>query len=75
MSLYEKVVNKYGVDISYKGFMNLVSNRSTWKLLYAVAITDILDVTIDELFDIVEIDIKSKIREKERWKEKYEKRR
>lgn len=71
--LYDKVVNAYGLDITYKGFMSLMSNRSSWKLLYAHAITDVLNVSTNEIFDIIDVDINRKIKEKEKWKKKYQK--
>lgn len=73
--LYNRVTKKYGLNLSYKGFMNALSNRTEWKLLYAWAIAETLDVDIRTIFDIVEVDIKEKIKQKEMWKEKYEKRR
>ena len=72
-TLYEKIVNSYGLDLSYKGFMALISNRSSWKLLYAWAICDVLGVELERLFEIVDVDIEQKIKEKQEWKEKYEK--
>jgi hypothetical protein len=71
--LHEKVVDKFGLDITYKGFMSLMSNRSTWKLLYAHAITEVLHTTTNEVFDVIDIDIEKKAKEKKAWKEKYQK--
>lgn len=71
--LYDKAVEVYGLDISYKGFMSLLSNRSSWKLLYAYAISDILNVKIHDLFDVVDVDVNKKINEKKEWREKYQK--
>lgn len=76
IELYEKVVNLYGensIDITYKGFMSLLSNRSSWKLLYAYVIIDALGVSVNDIFDLIDIDIEKKIKEKEKWKEKYQK--
>jgi hypothetical protein len=72
IELHEKVVDKFGLDITYKGFMSLLSNRSTWKLLYAHAITEVLHITTNDVFEVVDIDIKKKAKEKEEWKEKYQ---
>lgn len=73
IDFYEKVVDVYGLDISYKGFMSLLSNRSTWKLLYAWAIVDVLGITIKDIFEIVDVDVNKLIKEKEEWKRKYQK--
>lgn len=72
-TLYETIVDRYGLDLSYKGFMALISNRSSWKLLYAWAICDVLGVELERLFEIVDIDVEQKKQEKLEWKEKYEK--
>lgn len=73
MELHEKVQDKYGLDITYKGFMSLLSNRSTWKLLYAHAISDILLINYMEIFDIITVDVEKVKKAKEKWKEKYQK--
>lgn len=73
IELYEKAVEKFGIDITYKGFMSLLSNRSTWKLLYAYAITEAIFINIGDVFDVVNIDIEKKVKDKKKWKEKYEK--
>lgn len=73
IELYEKTVDRYGLDLKYKGFMSLLSNRSTWKLLYAHAIADVLNVDYMEVFDIVDIDVKEVAKAKQEWKEKYQK--
>jgi hypothetical protein len=67
--LHEKVQDKYGLDITYKGFMSLLSNRSTWKLLYAHAICDILLIGYTEIFDIVDVDFDKEMKKREKWKE------
>lgn len=71
--LWERVVDSYGLDLTYKGFMSLMTNRSSWKLLYAYAIVDVLNIGLKEVFDIVDVDIEKKAKEKEIWKEKYQK--
>jgi len=71
--LHRRIVSQYGLDLSYKGFMSLTENRSTWKLLYAYAIADVLDIGIDDIFEVVEVDIDRAIKEKEDWQEKYQK--
>jgi hypothetical protein len=40
----------YGFAMRYNNFMELVNNNLNWKLLYAFAIADMLEVSIDELF-------------------------
>lgn len=73
IELWDKVVNKYGLDLTYKGFMSLLSNRSTWKLLYAHAIADVLNIDYTEIFEVVDIDVKQVAQSKEEWKQKYQK--
>lgn len=71
MELYRKAEDKYGLDITYKTFMNLLSNRSTWKLIYAWAIADMLNVEIYEIYDMVEIDQNKAVEERKEWEKKY----
>lgn len=70
--LHERVED-YGLDITYKGFMHLLSNRVSWKLLYAHAIIEVLKINTQDIFDIVDVDIEKKVKDKEEWREKYEK--
>ena len=72
IELHEKIVSVYGLDLTYKGFMTILSNRATWKLLYAHAITDVLNVGITDVFDVIDIDIEEKAKEKKKWQEKYQ---
>lgn len=71
IEFHEKLHKKYGLHISYKGFMSLLQNRSTWKLIYAYAISDYLDVEIMDLFTVVDLDIDEEKLKKEKWKERY----
>jgi|InoplaM3PM_1038569.scaffolds.fasta_scaffold00938_2 hypothetical protein len=71
--LWTKIHEKYGLDISYKGFMSLIWNKNTWKLLYAHAISDVLLVDYRDIFEVVDIDVDKKKKEKEEWKAKYQK--
>lgn len=73
IELYRRAVEKFGLDISYKGFMQLLSNNSSWKLLYAWAITDILLIKMEDVFDIIKVDVEKKALDREIWKEKYQK--
>jgi hypothetical protein len=73
MELYLKAQAEYGLDITYKGFMSLLSNRSTWKLIYAWAIADVLKVRIDYVFEVIHIDVEKAKKAKMEWKDKYEK--
>ncbi len=70
--LFNRIQTKYGLDIDYKAFMSLTSNRSSWKLLYAYAIVDMLDLRISDVFEVVQVDVKQKIEEKKEWKRKYQ---
>lgn len=69
---YEDLVARYGIDLSYKGFMSLLSNRSSWKLLYAYAMVKSLGIDFDDIFELIDIDIDKKIQEKKEWREKYQ---
>lgn len=71
VTLHNKVEEKYGLNLTYKSFMSNVSNRYTWKLLYAHAISDVLNVGIYDIFDVVDVDTEKRKQEKEEWKEKY----
>lgn len=73
LELHRRISAKYGLDLSYKGFMSLLQNRSSWKLIYAYAIVDVLGVTIDEVFDVVDVDVEKTMKEKEEWIQKYQK--
>ena len=70
--LHEKIVKDYGLDLSYKGFMSLLDNRSTWKLVYAWAIVSTLNIKYEDIFDLVTIDVGKMAGEKEEWKRKYQ---
>lgn len=70
--LWEKVVHNYGLDISYKGFMSLITNRVTWKLHYAWAIVDTIDIGFTDIFEVVKVDVEKKKKEKEIWKRNFD---
>lgn len=70
--LHQEVKDQYGLDLSYKGFMSLMSNRSTWKLLYAHAISDVLKTNYQELFKVVDVDVDEVKKYKEWWKGRYQ---
>lgn len=69
---HEKLTKSFGLDLSYKGFMSLLSNRATWKLLYAHAIATTLNVGYLDIFDIVDVDVDKVAEEKEAWKKRYQ---
>jgi hypothetical protein len=71
--LNEILIEKYGLDLQYKGFMTLLSNKATWKLIYAWCIVEILNIEFKDIFEMVDIDIEKKIKEKEMWKKNYQK--
>ena len=75
IQFFHQVKDDYGLDMEYKGFMSLLQNRSAWKLLYAWAIADSLNVDMKDLFEIIEVDVEQKIKEKEEWNQKYGKKR
>ncbi|AKQ08392.1 hypothetical protein PQE66_gp077 [Bacillus phage PBC2] len=59
IELHEKASQRYGLDLQYKGFMSLMSNKSSWKLLYAHAIADVLKVNYNDIFEIVDVEKKN----------------
>ncbi|PGO60626.1 hypothetical protein [Priestia megaterium] len=72
--LYDMICHQYDLDLTYNSFMgNMISNRATWKLHYAWAIVQVLHIDIPDIFDIVRINVPEKAKEKEEWKEKYQK--
>lgn len=73
LDFHEKVVDEYGLDLAYKSFMTLLDNRSTWKLLYAVAITDTLNIDIFDVFELRDVDVDKKLQERKSWQDKYQK--
>lgn len=70
--LHDKIVKEYKLDLHYKSFMSLLVNRNSWKLLYAYAIVDVLNIKLSDIFDVVDVNITKKAKEKEEWKEKYQ---
>lgn len=70
--LYHMVVDKFGLDLSYKGFMSVIAGQATWKLLYAYAISDVLDVEIKDIFDLVPVDVDKMRDQKEHKRSKYQ---
>lgn len=68
--LYSLIENKFGVDIGYKAFMHLCTNRASW--LYAYAIVNVLEISIDDIFHVVEVDVAKKLAERLAWQEQYE---
>lgn len=69
IELHDKVACRFGLDITYKGFMSLLSNRSTWKLLYAHAISEVLQINYMDIFELVDIDFEKELQKREKWKE------
>jgi hypothetical protein len=71
LEFHEKLAgrdSKYGLDLTYKGFMSLLSNRSTWKLLYAHAICDLLHINYMDIFELVDVDFDKEMKKREKWK-------
>jgi hypothetical protein len=54
--LYERINVKYELDLKYRGFMNTIKNKNQWKLIYAYAIADLLEVPVEELFEVKEVE-------------------
>lgn len=70
--LWERVIERYKLDLTYKGFMSLLRNRATWKLLYSHAITDVLLINYMDIFEVIDVDIEAEKEKREKWKEKYQ---
>lgn len=49
---HEELTEKYGLHIGYKMFVKLMKNKYTWKLTYALALCDFLDMDVRELFTL-----------------------
>lgn len=73
IQFHTRLVDSYGLDLTYKGFMSLLSNKSSWKLLYAHAIAETLKVDYMDIFEVVEVDVEEVKRKRAEWKEKYQK--
>ncbi|MCR4362092.1 hypothetical protein JDW21_19080 [Bacillus subtilis] len=69
--LHYRVTEKFGLDIKYNSFMDLIKNINSWKLIYAWALADVLHKSIEDLFIVVDVDVEKKIKEKEKWNEQY----
>lgn len=51
--LHRAIEEKYKLGISYRGFMALINNDSSWKLIYALSIINILNIKdINSIFKI-----------------------
>lgn len=48
---HDRWTKHYGLSIKYNNFMELINNNVSWKLVYAFAISDMLEVDINELFE------------------------
>lgn len=64
--LHDKICKQFGLKISYKGFMNILSNRNSWKFLYAYALCELLKVNSNDIFELVDVDVDAErdVREK-----------
>lgn len=69
--LFYKMKEEYDLDMSYKGFMSLTTNKSAWKLVYAWALAESLDVDIRDIFSKVKVDKEAKKQEKAVWNKAY----
>lgn len=50
---HERWVGVYGFKMRYTNFMELINNNVSWKLVYALAISEMLEVNVGELFDFI----------------------
>ena len=69
--LHEAIVDAYGLKLSYKGFMSLISNQATWKLLYAWAVCEVLKVDLTAIFTPIKVDVEKRVLEKIEWDKRY----
>ncbi|RFU63679.1 hypothetical protein D0469_19325 [Peribacillus saganii] len=47
---HDRWKSKYGFSMKYNNFMELLNNKVNWKLVYAFAIAEMLEININELF-------------------------
>lgn len=52
--------------------MSLLYNQSSWKLLYAYVIQEVVDVPFTQFFKLVTVDVEDRKRQKQEFKIKYE---
>lgn len=51
--LYNRWKVRYGAKMGYTSFMELLNNNVGWKLSYAFALSEMLEVDIYELFEFI----------------------
>ncbi|UUV47093.1 transcriptional regulator [Bacillus phage vB_BanS-Thrax5] len=68
--LHDKVSKEFGLQISYKGFMNILSNRNSWKFLYAYALCELLKVNYNQIFELIDVDVDAERKERQKMKSK-----
>ncbi|MDS7057160.1 hypothetical protein NXG04_07660 [Klebsiella pneumoniae] len=66
--LHTKICRQFGLKISYKGFMNILSNRNSWKLLYAFALCELLKINTNDIFELVDVDVEAEMAERAKMK-------
>lgn len=71
VDLYDKVVAEFGLDLTYKGFMSVIAGKATWKLLYAYAVANVLNVEIMDIFELVKTGVKKAEKPEKRVKRRY----
>ena len=49
--LHELLATNYSFEFGYKAFNKLVNNKVSWKLDYAFALSEIMEVSVNELFE------------------------
>lgn len=70
--LWHEMTTVYGIDISYNGFGSMIRGLNTWKLTYAWVLADMLKVSIEDLFVLIDVDVEKKIKETIEWQKKYQ---
>ncbi|UGO50689.1 hypothetical protein PQE68_gp098 [Bacillus phage vB_BanS_Sophrita] len=68
--LHDKICKEFGLQISYKGFMNILSNRNSWKFLYAYALCELLKVNYNQIFELIDVDVDAELNQRQKMKNK-----
>lgn len=70
-AFHTELVEQYGLDLQYKSFMSLIHNRYSWKLMYAWIIAEHLEISMEDIFQLVAVDKEKRQQEIDEWYEKY----
>lgn len=53
---HKRWIDRYSFSIKYNNFMELINNNVSWKLVYAFAISEMLETNIADLFDFTTVE-------------------